>query len=188
MLLIHCNTYCSIYCNTHCNVHCNTRQNTAPYEPQNVFFPTKKSNQKVVDLVLITLQHTAICYNTLQHTSTHCTTRTAGRFDEKSNKKVVDLLLNATHFSKSTQCASHVTFVGQDVTEAKQVRFTRCCSVLQCLAVSCIVFQMANCSVLQRVAACCSVLQYVTACCSMLQCGAVCCSVLQSVVVCCSML
>jgi len=55
-----------------------------------------------------------------------------------------------------------------------QIVDTRCCSVLQCIAVCC--------SMLQCVAVCCSVLQYVAACCSMLQCVAVCCSVLQYVV------
>jgi len=72
-----------------------------------------------------------------------------------------------------------------------------CCSVLQRVAVCCIVGEVAVelyqqvvacCSVLQRVAACCSVLQRVAACCSVLQCIAVCCSALQRDTRCCSML
>jgi len=161
--LTHCNTCCSTHCNTHCNIHCSTRPNIAPYIPHNIFFVPREIQQEgggsiaqhtATHCNLLqhpathcnTLQHTAICCNTsqhtathcntLQHTATHCNTRTAGRFDEKSNKKVVDLLLNATHFSKSTQAASTVTFVGQDVTEAKQVH-----TLLQCVAVSCSVLQ-----------------------------------------------
>jgi len=77
-----------------------------------------------------------------------------------------------------------------------------CCSVLQCVAVCCSMFQGGNaveefvavyCSVLQCVAVYGSVSQCVAVwkcsrgvCCSVLQCVAVCCSVLQCVAVCCS--
>ena len=54
------------------------------------------------------------------------------------------------------------------------------CSVLQCIAVCCVL------QCLQCVAVCCSVLQCVAVCCSVLQCVAVCCSALQCVAVCCS--
>jgi len=72
-----------------------------------------------------------------------------------------------------------------------------CCSVLQCVAVSCCESQWAavSCSVLQcvAVASCESlhvrghvrVLQCVAVCCNVLQCVAVSCSVLQYVAVCC---
>ena len=61
-----------------------------------------------------------------------------------------------------------------------------CCSVLQCVAVRCIVWSGQQCkhectwlvkiegSVLQCVAVCCSVLQCVAVCCSVMQCVAVC--------------
>jgi len=67
-----------------------------------------------------------------------------------------------------------------------------CCSVLQGVAVCCIVC-VKSCSVLQCVAVCCSVLQCVAVCCSVLHCVAVLvlkitlyCSVLRCVAVCCS--
>jgi len=64
-----------------------------------------------------------------------------------------------------------------------------CCSVLQCVAVCCIVLQL-RCSVLQCAAGasealfwedyeCVAVLQYIVVCCSMLQCVAKCCRAMQ---------
>jgi len=72
-----------------------------------------------------------------------------------------------------------------------------CCSVLQCVAVSCSVLQRVSqrhsrethpvcCSVLQCVVVCYRVLPCVIVCCSLLHCVALCCSVLQCAVLCCN--
>jgi len=97
-----------------------------------------------------TQQHPASLCNTLEDTATHCAT----------------LRHAVTHYN----------------TRITRLQFESCArlsslaSVLQCVAVCCIV--------LQCVAVCCSVLQCVAVCCSVLQCVAVCCSVLQCVAVC----
>jgi len=65
-----------------------------------------------------------------------------------------------------------------------------CCSVLRCVAVCCSVLHCVavSCSMFQCVAVCCSALQWAllmdaSRCCTVLQCVAVCCSVLQCVAV-----
>ena len=82
---------------------------------------------------------------------------------------------------------------GQCVAVCRSVLQSACYSVLQCVAVYCIVlqYQLWGAPLLlivkrggQCVAVCCSVFQF--ACCDVLQCVAVCCSVLQCVAVCCS--
>jgi len=60
-----------------------------------------------------------------------------------------------------------------------------CCSVLQCITVSCNVLKRVEKIWCPKFASslhlCCSVLQCVAVCCSVLQCAAMCCSVLQCV-------
>jgi len=120
------------------------------------------------------------CYNTPQHTATHCNT-----------PQHTALLCNTL---QHTHCK--ITFENFVFTEAKSWEYLRvdglgflpvcaaaCCSVIQRVLQWCVAVCYSG---LQWVAVCCSVLQCVAMSCSVLQCAAVCCSVLQCVAVCCN--
>jgi len=120
------------------------------------------------------------------HTATHCNTLHHTTTPCHTLQQRFDLaVLQWRGIFSVLQCVAVCCIVLQSYSE---VVFSVCCSVLQCVA-----------SVLQCVAVCCnvlqcvavvqwrgifSVLQCVAVCCSVLQCVAVCCSVLQCVAVC----
>ena len=81
-----------------------------------------------------------------------------------------------------------MTLVNQHCIVNLWIRCVVCCSVLQCVAACCSVYDARQstlyrefmdqvCGVLQCVAVCCSVLQCVAVCSGVLQCVAACCSV-----------
>jgi len=148
------------------------------------------------------LQHTATCYNTLQHAATRCNAlqRTATHCRKRIDKArhwISDWLQHAatrcnTLQHAATHCNTLRHTAGTEIIEIdigsltdlnvweKMVlawREALQLGVLQCASVRC---SMMQCSAVWR-----SVLQCLAVCCSVFQCVAVCCSVLQCVAVCC---